>query len=125
MYPPSSLPTSDLAMAIMSLRPLVVDPHIDVLARSPDGIVDFRINGEDGSYIALKLRVPPCFEATPKLRILDLHAWSEPVSMYLQPFEPGEGDERVRFLMLCFIDYCKAAVMEALGPSARHTTWWN
>lgn len=49
MYLSSRLPTTDLGMAISSRQHLLVAPQIDVLARSPDGVIGLCMNCEYGS----------------------------------------------------------------------------
>lgn len=114
-----------VATAIAGLRPLILTPDIDVVARRPGGVVELRFNSRDGSYLATSIHVPPSLAAAPRLRILDMHAWYAPARTLLHPVEPGENNMKCYFLLLMFVDFCRDAVMEALGPGARHAAWWT
>jgi hypothetical protein len=113
------------ATAIVGLRPMFLDPVIEVVARRPDGAVELRFDGPDGSSLTMTIRVPPCITAMPRLEVLDIHAWFAPAHMFLHPVGPGEADMKRCFILLQFVDLCRDAVMDALGPGARHAAWWN
>tara|TARA_R100001132_G_C3273073_1_gene95138 strand:- start:3839 stop:4039 length:201 start_codon:yes stop_codon:yes gene_type:complete len=41
-----------IANAFAGLRGLIVEPDIEILTRKPNGTVNLRIVGDDGSYLA-------------------------------------------------------------------------
>ena len=125
MPSPSTGSGSAFFDAIAALRLLIAASGVEVISRLPDGTVELRINSTDGSYIAATSSVPSYIEATPRLRILDLHIWSAPFATRLEPFRASPPNPRDRILVLMFLDACRDAVMEALGPSARHAAWWT
>jgi len=111
--------------AITGLRQLILAPDIEVISRKPGGVVDLRFNGQGGSYLATSILVPPSLTAAPRLRILDIHAWYAPTRTLLDPDEWSENYTKRCFFLLLFVDFCREAVMEALGPGARHAAWWT
>ncbi|WP_292295016.1 hypothetical protein, partial [Marivita sp.] len=91
----------------------------------PGGVVELRFNGRDGSWLATSILVPPSLAAAPRLRILDIQVWYVPTRTLLQPVGSGETDMKRYFLLLLFVDFCRDAVMTALGPGAQHAAWWT
>lgn len=113
------------ATAIAGLRRLFLAPGIEVVARHPDGTVELRFNSREGSYLAATILVPPLTAAAPRLRVVDIRAWHAPAKMLLHPVEPGEMNMKRCFLLLLIVDLCRDALMDALGPGARHAAWWT
>lgn len=113
------------ANAFMALRELVAKPKPEIIERTSNGIVLMRLNGADGSYIAITLQIPVCLAPQPKLRILDICAWYGPASTFLDTSEGTEEAQKCRVLLLLLLDVCRSAVMKALGPKARHAAWWT
>jgi len=114
-----------IANAFAGLRELILEPNIEIITRKPDGTVDLRIVGDDGSYLAASIHVPNCLAANPQLRLLDIGAWYAPSSTVLYSVGDTEQDIRLCFLLIVLLDLCRPAVMNALGPTAHHAVWWK
>lgn len=120
----TTVDTKTFIEAIMALRQVARTPNPEVVSRKTNGEVELRYTCSDGNYLSATFLVPPPFAASQKLRLLDVHAWHASAGVLLDPLSDEHPDQKRIFLLFKFLDFLRPSVLEALGPSARHATWF-